>query len=279
MTTYLLGTISFILLASAGLGCGRHRDVHALSPTPPPGLEIRAGEVARDASSDQGGAPVEDAVLFGMAYQEDETRDFEVRLDNKHCYWFGGAGDSAVEQLSLYLWDPHEKSIAKERSSRSTVMLATCPAETGRYHLRGKVSHGFGHYAIAIYAAAKTEPVATPSPAVATIESLIEDQAKAVVGAERVGNFYEGTGEKTDWFAKLDAGNCYWIISAGEPNAVKKVSLYLWSPKDSRIKENYGENNTAVLGHCATETGMYRFETKVTSGSGRYKAAVYRSKG
>ncbi len=33
--------------------------------------------------------------------------------------------------------------------------------------------------------------------------------------------------------------------------------------------------NVATVGHCAKETGMFKFQAKVQSGSGGYKVAVF----
>jgi hypothetical protein len=30
-----------------------------------------------------------------------------------------------------------------------------------------------------------------------------------------------------------------------------------------------------MLGHCATETGMFKFQAKITGGSGNIKAGLY----
>jgi hypothetical protein len=269
---------TLIALAFVGsLGCGHRHEAHAVSPTPPEGLDGRAEEVARDASSSKNGQRTENPALRGIAYQDDDTKEWDVRLDDKHCYWFGGAGDAAIRKLSLYLWDPQDKTVTKDRSSRSTAVVTVCPTQTGRYRLQGKVAEGYGHFSVVIYASGAPERVAPPPEA--TMDSLIEDQAKsAAVGAARVGALYEGAGEKTDWFTPLEAGSCYWFIGAGEPKHVKKLSIYLWDPKDKRVSETFADSNTAMVGHCPTETGMYRFEAKVTSGSGHYKAAVYKKK-
>jgi hypothetical protein len=73
----------------------------------------------------------------------------------------------------------------------------------------------------------------------------------------------------------LDAGTCYSFIAQGTPGKVKKLWLYLWDQSGKRIIESKGESPNATIGHCAKETGMFKFQVKVHSGSGDYKLGIY----
>ncbi len=59
------------------------------------------------------------------------------------------------------------------------------------------------------------------------------------------------------------------------PGKVKKLSLYIWDPSNKRITENKADSNIATVGHCAKDTGMFKFQAKVHSGSGAYKVGVF----
>jgi hypothetical protein len=51
--------------------------------------------------------------------------------------------------------------------------------------------------------------------------------------------------------------------------------LYLWDGKNKRVTESKSDSDTAMVGHCAKENGMFKFQAKVDSGKGDYKVGVY----
>jgi hypothetical protein len=95
--------------------------------------------------------------------------------------------------------------------------------------------------------------------------------------SERVGDHFAGHADHTDWYVALETGKCYWFIGAGDDD-VKELYLYLWDPADKRITANKSENNRVNVGHCPTSSGMYHFQAKVNSGSGKYKVGVFAKK-
>ena len=56
---------------------------------------------------------------------------------------------------------------------------------------------------------------------------------------------------------------------------MKKLSLYIWDPSNKRLSDNKADSNIATVGHCAKDTGMFKFQAKVSSGGGPYKVGVY----
>lgn len=250
---------------------------HPVSTTPPAWLDGRADEVARSASSSKSGQRAGDT-LHGYASEDDGRHEWTVDLDDKHCYTFGGVGEGSVQKFALYIWDPHGKRENSERSGTSTAVMEYCPKIPGPHRLQGKVGEGYGHFAVAIYATGGLEK----SPPPASMETLIEQQAtSAAPGAVRTHDYFEGgpNADRTDWFATLEGGRCYWFIGAGETGQVKKLSMYLWDPHDKRITQTFAQGNTAMIGHCPAVSGMYRFQAKVESGSGRYKVGVFEKTG
>jgi len=275
---------SLSLVAACG---GGHRHHAAGGPrggggAPAPGndhLTASADQQAQAASARRGGVK-QGEVLQGATYGSGESVDFKVTLDQDHCYWFGGA---ANEKIGLYLFDPQGKRVESQTGSPNDVLMEYCPVKDGVFRLEGKLWKR-GEMAIAVYAGGKPEPVAAaPAPAPAppkesgpTMEEMIAKEASATApGAKQVGAFFEGTVDETTWSTSLQAGKCYWFIGAGQTGKVKKLALYVWDPKNSRITATKAESNVVNAGHCAKETGMYRFQAKVTSGGGPYKVAVY----
>ncbi|WP_394830889.1 hypothetical protein LVJ94_30715 [Pendulispora rubella] len=266
-----LSSIASCFLALALTGCG-HAE-HPVSATPPSWLDGRADEVARTASSSKAGQRAGDT-LRGHALEDDGRQEWTVNLDDQHCYVFGGVGETSVQKFALYIWDPHGKRQNSERSGTSTAVMEYCPKIPGPHRVQGKVGEGYGHFAVAIYATGGLEKPPPP----ASIEKLIEQQASsAAPGAVRTHGYFENSpnADRTDWFAALEAGHCYWFIGAGETGQVKKLSMYLWDSRDKRVTQTFADSNTAMVGHCPTASGMYRFQAKVESGSGRYKVGVF----
>lgn len=266
------------------VACGGHRR-HAAGPhgggaAAAPGnnqLAASADQQAQAASARRGGAKQGEA-LQGATYGSGESVDFKVTLDQDHCYWFGGA---ANEKIALYLFDPQGKRVESQTGTPNDVLMEYCPVKDGVYRLEGKLWRR-GEMAVAIYAGGKPEPAAAaPAPAPPketgpTMEEMIAKEASATApGAKQVGAYFEGTVDETTWSTSLQAGKCYWFIGAGQTGKVKKLALYVWDPKNSRITATKAESNVVNAGHCAKETGMYRFQAKVTSGGGPYKVAVF----
>jgi hypothetical protein len=242
-----------------------------VSPTESPALE-QAAEQQAHASVPDGARAM--ATLHGVAAAPDQFTDWSVPLEAGHCYWFGFAADPGVETFSVYLWDPanHRAETARNRPREGVVQY--CATTNGMYKLEGKVTGGAGHFAVVTYGK-QVAAVAGPAPVRDLAQTIEAQAASAAPGAVRVGEFFSGASETSDWATSMDAGKCYWIIGAGEPGKVKKLYLYLWDPRNTRITESRSDSDTAMIGHCATAPGMYKFQAKVYSGSGPYKVGVY----
>ena len=239
---------------------------------PAPDLEQRADSEAH--ASAREGQRME-GVLRGVS-QEDEYTDWRVPLEAGQCYFFGYAGDSGVGKFSLYIWDPNDKRLDSSRGKPREGVFMHCARTNGMYRVQGKVAQGAGHYAVVVY---RTKAAAAPPPPVEQkldLEATIERQAaSAAPGTKRAGEFYAGSADTSDWYTALEPGKCYWFIGAGEPGKVKKLYIYLWDSRNKRVTESKSDSEVAMVGHCAKEAGMFKFQAKVDSGSGRYKVGVY----
>lgn len=259
-------------LVALTAACG-HR-APPVAAAPPPDLDQRADQQAHSA------APTGERVgevLHGVSHEEDQFTDWRVQLDAGQCYWFGYAGDGGITKFSMYIFSPTDSRLDSARGKPPQGVFTHCAQQSGIYRVQGKVAGGAGHYAVVVY---KTKGQDPPPPPKAEpkldLEAMIEKQAAATApGAKRVGEFFAGTADTSDWATAMEPGKCYWIIGAGEPKKVKKLWLYLWDGHNKRITESKSDSETAVIGHCATEAGMFKFQAKVESGSGPYKVGVY----
>jgi len=263
--------LAFSLTACGG-GNRHHSAFGPGSGAVNPALEATAQESAQAASVKHQGIR-QGEILRGATYGDKESVDFRVAMDSDHCYWIGGA---ANERLGLYLFDPKGKRVESRLPKTNDALLEYCPSSDGLHRLETKL-HRKGELAVAVYVGAKPEPVAAPVAAAGpTLEEMIAKEAAAAApGATQVGTMFEGSVDETTWSTALEAGKCYWFIGAGQTGKVKRLALYVWDPKSSRITQTKAESNIVTSGHCSKETGMYRFQAKVTSGSGPYKVAVY----
>lgn len=269
-------TLSALALLALTSGCRRHAPI---SPTPPPWLDGKVDEQGKGASQ---GGDVVGTPFHGTAFKKGAEEDFSVMLDATKCYWFSGVGDEQVEKLYLYLFDQNDKRVQTKKPDGPMALMTHCPEQSGMYRLRAKVDEGVGHYAIGLYAKAAPPKVApppkpeAPKPEGPDLEAMIEKSAaSSAPGAKRQGEFYAGSADEQDWSTQLDAGNCYSFIAQGTPGKVKKLWLYLWDPNSKRVTESKGDSPNATIGHCPKETGMFKFQVKVHSGSGDYKLGVY----
>lgn len=216
--------------------------------------------------------------------------DFNVVLEGNKCYWFSAVSSGKVEKIAVYLWAPGANMftprLTSERSESGHTTLAWCTKVAGMYKFQAKIE-GSGQYTIGVFEKDAPKPVEAPAPQVK--EEKVPDfgmlcdkkAAAAAPGAGRLGDFFEGKGnsyghdDRFDFPIMLDAGRCYWVIACGEPEKIKSISLYLWGPNNKRITEAKSDNAFPMLGHCATETGMFKFQAKITGGSGNIKAGLY----
>lgn len=273
MQTKAIATIVAVTLAGTLGACKRRQ---AVNPVPPDWLE---GVVVEQAQ--QGGADAEQIgnIYKGIAYREDEKSQWQIPLELGKCYWFSIAGDEHVQETYINVFDPNDSRVAKQKQGGPKNLLAYCNELPGMYKVEVKVTEGYGHYHMGVFAkdAPKAGPAA-PKPEQPKGPDLGEIIAKlaesAAPGAERIGELFEGEADKTDWYVQLETGKCYWLIGAGE-DTVKELYLYLWDPKDKRITANKAENGRVTVGHCAEIGGMYHFQAKVNSGEGKYKIGVY----
>lgn len=281
MRTSLLALSSVGLVLSVVSGCGGHRPHRPANGAPGPSqpaqadaqLDAMADSQAKAASARRSGAPLNGQILHGETQKPGGTQDFRVQLDAEHCYWFGGATNEMGQRITLTVSDPHGAEVAAEKGKGTDAILEYCPTTDGIFKVEGKLGH-HGPFSVAVYQG--TRLAAAPAPTGVSPESLIQKEAAASApGAKQVGTFYEGSSDETSWSTALTKGRCYWFIGAGTPGHVKKLSLYIWDPSNKRITENKADSNIATVGHCAKDTGMFKFQAKVHSGSGIYKVGVY----
>lgn len=255
-----------------------------MTPTPPEWLDTAVRDQVTQAAPQA--QPVGEQIYKGTAFREGEKMQWQVTLDPGKCYYFSGAGDQTVEELELNVWDPTGDRVAKT-DGQQRVILEHCATMPGLYRFEAKVEEGHGHFAVAVYSkdapaapvpAPAPGPAPAPAPAGPDLGKVVDDMAKASApDSERVGDHFAGETDHTDWYAALETGKCYWFIGAGD-DGVKELYLYLWDPADKRITASKSESNRVTVGHCPTSSGMYHFQAKVNSGSGKYKVGIFAKK-
>jgi hypothetical protein len=298
----ILGPALLVLVAACG---GGRRFDGAVSPALNPALEPVAETEARSAMADgQRAGPA----LAGVAYGPGQATDWTVSLQASACYAFGFSADASVTRLSMLLYEPSGRRVAAARVLGNTSVLYYCAPVSGPFRLEGKVLAGGGHFVVVGYskggaagqasafvisgpaasAVAVGGPAAPPAPtpggapaaaAGLDIPTAIDKQAAvAAVGASRLGDFFTGVGDQSDWAAQLSAGTCYWFIGAGDASKTHGLTLSLWDPHGAPLAQGRSDSQVATLAYCAREAGSYRFEAKVNGGNpakADYKVAVY----
>jgi hypothetical protein len=213
--------------------------------------------------------------------------DYQVLLEAGKCYWWSGAAGGTVKKLALYLWGPDGKRITDAKSGGPLTTMAFCPSVSGMHKFQAKIE-GSGFYTVGLYAkeaprqAAAPPPPPVAQPAAPDLGPICDRAAgSAAPGARRLADFFEGAGgsighsDRQDYTVQMDQGKCYTIVSCGQPDGIKAISLYLWGPNNKRVTESKADSPTAMIGHCPAMTGMYKVQSKITKGSGSYKVGVY----
>ena len=116
---------------------------------PPPPVDLSA-LVDGQATSAAPGAGRVGNFFTGNTAQGDRN-DWAVALDAGRCYWFIGAGETSVQHLSLYLWEPAGSRVTDNRSRNNQAVIGHCPKVSGMFKVEAKVEKGSGAYQMGIY--------------------------------------------------------------------------------------------------------------------------------
>ena len=272
-----------------------------LTPQAPDWMEPELAKIAQSMSP---GAEQVGQTFKAIAFREDDYTDWRIDLAPGACYLFVGIGDQTSEEMYIALYDPEDDRVNREKEEPARVAMEWCVEKPGLHRIQGKITEGHGHYAVAVFVKggaggharpphpgphpgahpapqpepgpATTDP--TPAPKPRDLEAVITAQAKSgAPGATRIGDFFTGTADKTDWYTALEQGKCYWFMGAGD-QGISELHIYLWDPEDKRITANKSATNRVQVGHCPTTSGMYHFQAKVNAGHGTYKVGVFAKK-
>lgn len=220
---------------------------------------------------------------FGRgAGKEGTEANTTFALEAERCYTFFGGASPLVRQVSLYLWDPSGKKVAKEDPFNvPSPVLRYCAQVTGPFRFQAKLVFGTGDLRYAAYAHPPQAPqamLAPPGPAGDPISAMVEQQATQFApGYTKQGEIFRGAGAKntrSDWTVPLEGGKCYTFIGLGGVG-VQKLSLYAWDPSGRRVADRRSDSSQSVMGFCASTPGPYHVQGKIEGGSGDYRMGVY----
>jgi hypothetical protein len=251
--------------------------------------------IARSYAAGQGPAS---PVFAGFGQQGQEV-PFIANLQAGRCYTIVGTVGQPAQQLSIYLFDPSGKHVAKDTTDRTiTPHVTYCPAWAGPYKIIGKVKRGAGELAIQVFApgAAPAPPpqyappppqyappppqYAPPPQAYAPPPPQQSPFAGQLAGLAR--SYAPGTGPATPVFcgvgqqnqevpfvAQLDAGRCYTFIGAIAPPA-EQLSIYLFDPSGKTVaKDTTDRALTPHLTYCTKWAGPHKILGKIKRGAGQ----------
>ncbi len=277
------------------LGCHRGKK-EPRSPTAPAWMQTQVEAQAKQVAP---GATAVTPLFRKVAYRRNDNTRWPLELQAGHCYLFSTVGDESVERIYVLLWDTKGDRQFAQKQPGPGVVAEYCPEVSGTHEFEVKIAAGHGHYLTRVFARAGgakaasarpvvgAQPTATPPVAPPPLESAaatgapadpiatrISEMARAVAGANEVGEMREGTAEVTDWYVALEPTQCYWFFAVGD-EGVEKLSLFLWDPSNERVADSKSGTAEVELGHCPKKGGMFHVQAKVAAGSGRYGMSVY----
>lgn len=86
----------------------------------------------------------------GEAMTEDEQQSFGANLLAETCYWLIGVGESSIDELTIYLYNPSGSRVDESKNTMRP-MLHFCPKNPGRYMFKVGVPKGKGNYHVGLY--------------------------------------------------------------------------------------------------------------------------------
>jgi hypothetical protein len=239
-------------------------------------------------------------LFYGMS-SEGVENPFMVQLDVGRCYTFIGTVGPTVQQLSIYLFDPTGKTVAKDTTDKSIApKLTHCPRWPGMYKILGKIKRGAGELAIQAFApggapvAAAAPPPApapaappTPPPAVhapppgyvagpAPAQSPLAGQLLSLAATLAPGHapatiVYGGfapNGQEMPYLVQLEQARCYTFIGTVGPG-VEQLSIYLVDPTGKTVaKDTTDKSISPRMRWCTQWPGMYKILAKIKRGAG-----------
>jgi serine/threonine-protein kinase len=122
----------------------------------------------------------------------------------------------------------------------------------------------------------KSDEATTPTTAATTgVDRLA---ASLAPHAGRIGALVDGhgdhAGDHKDFAKSLHAGRCYTILAMGKPGVIA-LSLSLADPHGRQVAEQKKFTATPLLKYCATSSGNFSVQAKLTEGSGDFTVGVY----
>ena len=233
--------------------------------------------------------------VFSGFSNEGVENPFMVPLEMSRCYTFIGTVGPGVQQLSIYLFDPSGKTVAKDTSDRSVApKIVHCTRWPGLYKILGKIKRGAGEFGMQAFtpggamvqqqAPPPPPPVAVAAPPVGYVAapppvnsqlagqllSLAQTLAVGQVPATVVYGGFAPTNQEMPFMVALNAGRCYTFIGT-VGMGVEQLSIYLVDPTGKTVVKDTADRSVAPrMTHCTAFPGMYKILAKIKRGAGEF---------
>jgi len=267
-----------------------------------PQLGAQLGQIAAGVVP---GQPPASQLFYGLSTEGVEN-PFMVQLDMGRCYTFIGTVGPTVQQLSIYLFDPTGKTVAKDTTDRSiSPRITHCPKWPGMYKVLGKIKRGGGEFAIQAFApggapvaVAVAPPPPAPAPAPAPMPApppvnapppgyvggpapaasplagqLLSLAASLAPGHAPATILYGGfapNGQEMPYLVQLEQARCYTFIGTVGPG-VEQLSIYLVDPTGKTVVKDTTDKSLAPhMRWCTQWPGMYKILAKIKRGAGEF---------
>ncbi|MEZ4441716.1 MAG: hypothetical protein R3B72_21630 [Polyangiaceae bacterium] len=122
-------------------------DPEPVAPPEPEGPDLRSLVEKEAGSSAPGAERVGDFFT-----DRSDKRDWFAALEVGYCYWWIGAGEpGAIDELTLYLWDPDGRRVTQSKSQSHMVTIGHCPQKGGMHKFQAAIGSGDGKYLVGLY--------------------------------------------------------------------------------------------------------------------------------
>jgi hypothetical protein len=223
----------------------------------------------------------------GIVFGRREDRNYQLNLQEGHCYVFATFGGQGARDTDAYLLSGGGEELVTESSDRLDANVRYCPPTTGVYQLRARMFSGEGPLFTVGYVQQRAATPA-PEPVTAVIASSTVapglDENFRLLDADMRARGYDAMGASTrgqlaqagtqDFAVSLEGGKCYAILAVGD-NGVRDLDVILLQG-ERELDRDVEADPRPVVRVCPEQNGDFTIRIRMYSGQGNFIYAPYR---
>jgi len=224
----------------------------------------------------------------GVVLNTADPRDFQLNLEQGHCYAFATLGGSGAVDTDIFLNDSAGQRLEADTSTARDSSIQHCARVTGSYMLQVRMYQGQGSLFTVGYvqqaALASGQPQQPVMETTSTAGAGLQENF-ALLDADMRARGYESYGDQTtgrldasdnrNFEIQLEGSRCYAILAVGD-STVSNLDLLLLDGSGNQVDRDTANDARPTVRVCPRASGNYYMQVQMTAGSGAYVYAPYR---